>query len=175
MKIFTDDELVKYVNTTISPERTKDEISAKLVEYHVVDVAWHWKPDVYDIFVQFGIEEVINGKPVMVIARVTCPTIWNRANPKAKTPERRREYVDLKASMRAMYWYIKSHLETAYAMQSSMVAGFLPDIVTNNNERYFDTVIHRVSEFAALPEKTEKETPREVQIVKRERINVTNM
>ena len=66
-KIYNDDPLVKYVNTSVSPEKTKDEISSKLVEYHIADIAWHWKPELGDIYVQFGIEENINGKPVRVL------------------------------------------------------------------------------------------------------------
>ena len=175
MKIYTDDPLVKYVNTTVSAQRTKDEISAKLVEYHVADVAWHWRPEANDIFVQFGIEEIINNLPVRVMARVRCPIIWHRANPKATYKENREEFVDLKASMRGMFWYIKSHLESAYATQSSMTAGFLPDIVTNKNKTYFESVLGQITDFAALPEVTEPDLKIDAQTVKRERVNVTNM
>lgn len=175
MKIYTDDKLVKYGSSDVPPERTKDQISAKLVEYHVADVAWHWKPENHDIFVQFGIEEIINNVPVKVAVRVVCPVVWHKANPRAKNREDREEHVDLRASMRAMFWYIKSHLESAYASQSSMTAGFLPDIVTNSNKRYFDTIIGRIKEFASLPEPEVMSQPKEVEIVKKERINITNM
>jgi len=176
MKIYNDDPLVKYVNTTIPAEKTKDEISSKLVEYHVADIAWHWKPDIGDIFVQFGIEESINGKSIKVLAKVVCPTIWQRAAPKSKIRENRYEHIDLKASMRAMYWYIKSHLESAYATQSTMLAGFLPNIVTNNNETFFKGILdRRLTEFAALPAPQEQEEPIEVVQTKKERINVTNL
>ena len=175
MKIYSDDPLVKYVNTTIPAEKTKDEISSKLVEYHVSDIFWHWKPELGDIWVQFGIEEVIDDKPIAVLAKVVCPVIWNKANPRSKLPANRYEHIDLKASMRAMFWYIKSHLESSYAMQSSMLAGFLPNIVTSNNDVFFKTVLDRVTEFAALPEPEKREAPPEVTQVKRERINVTNL
>jgi hypothetical protein len=175
MKVYNDDPLVKYVNTTIPSEKTKDEISSKLVEYHVSDIFWHWKPDLGDIWVQFGIEEVIDNKPIAVLAKVICPVIWQRAAPKSKIPINRFEHIDMKASMRAMYWYIKSHLESSYAMQSSMLAGFLPNIVTAKNEVFFKTVLERVTEFAALPEPEQREIPVEVVQTKRERINVTNL
>ena len=175
MKIYNDDPLVKYVNTTIPAEKTKDEISSKLVEYHVADIAWHWKPELGDIYVQFGIEEVINGQPIKVLAKVVCPTIWQRAAPKSKIPANRYEHIEQKASMRAMYWYIKSHLESAYVNQSTMLAGFLPNIVTNKNETFFKGVLEQINQFAALPEPPQKEEPVEVIQTKRERINVTNM
>lgn len=175
MKIYNDDPLVKYVNTTIPAEKTKDEISSKLVEYHVADIAWHWKPDLGDIYVQFGIEEVINDVPVKVLAKVVCPVIWQRAASKSKFPINRVEHVDVKASMRAMYWYIKSHLESSYSNQSSMLAGFLPNIMTNKNETFFQGVLKRVNEFAALPEPEPQEESVDVVQTKRERINVTNL
>lgn len=173
-KIYNDDKLVKYVSTTISPEASKGEITAKLTEYHVSDIAWHWKPEANDIYVQFGIEEIINDVKVKVIAKVVCPVVWNRANSRAKTSQNRVEHVDLAASMRVMYWYIKSHLESAYAMQSSMFAGFLPNIVTNENKPFFERVLSRITDFAALPEPEETEKPLTVEVVKKERINVTN-
>ena len=37
-KIYTDDPRVKYVTTSISPERTRDEISEKLRAYDTYDI-----------------------------------------------------------------------------------------------------------------------------------------
>jgi len=174
MKIFSDDPLVKYCNTTVTAARTREEIDAKLREYAVVDIAWHWKPTANDVYVQFGIEEIINEVPIKVVAKVVCPMIWNKANRNAKIPERRNERVNLEVGMRAMFWYIKSHLETAYAMQSSRVAGFLPDILTYNGRTYFDSVLNRITDFAALPEPTETRE-RKVEVVKQQPRNVTNL
>ena len=175
MKIYNDDKLVKYVTTVVSAERTKDEISSKLVEYHVADIAWHWKPELGDVWVQFAIEETINEQAINVLAKVVCPVIWSRANPRSKLPSNRYEHIDMKASMRAMFWYIKSHLESSYAMQSSMLAGFLPNIVTAKNETFFNQVLERVNEFAALPSPSQPENSLEVIHTKRERIDVTNL
>lgn len=174
-KIYTDDSRVKYVVTTVSPERTKEEIDAKLREYGIGDIGWHYFPDKPSepIFVTFGIEEIINGVKVKVAARVTCPAIWNKAVPRSPNPERRVESLNLKVSMRTMFWYIKAHLETAYAMQSSRVAGFLPDIVTNSGRTYFDSVLGRIHEFAALPEEVQ-EKPREIEVIATKPRNVTN-
>lgn len=171
MKIFTDDPLVKYVNTTIDAERTRDEISAKLREYEVADIHWHWKPEINDIFVQFGIEENIDGQLVKVMAKVICPAIWNKANSRAKTPDKRIERIDLNVSMRAMFWYIKSTLENSYAMQSSRVAGFLSDMVTPNGTRFFDEMKERLDQYKAL--EYEPTTPRDVSAIKQQPKNVT--
>lgn len=165
VKIYTDDPLVKYVNTTIDAERTRDMISAKLREYDVADIHWHWKPDGNDIYVQFGIEEVIDGIPVKIAAKVVCPAIWNKANPRARTPDGRTEHIDLNVSMRAMYWYIKSTLENSYAMQSSRVAGFLPDMVTPNGRRFFDEMKDQLDKYQAL-EYTPEASQREVEVIK---------
>ena len=71
--------------------------------------------------------------------------------------------------MRTMFWYIKSQLENSYAMQSSRVAAFLPDIVTPSGKRYFDTMKQRLNQFQALPE--HQETQREVEVIIPEKPN----
>ncbi len=174
MKIYTDDPLVSYTTTTISAERTRDQISAILREYDVADIHWHWKPDVNDVFVQFVLEEIIDGKHVKVAAKVVMPTLWDKEYiPKRKGKLKAHpEQVNLAVSMRAMYYYIKTHLETAYAMQSSRVAGFLPDMVTPNGKRFFDTMKERLDQYQALEYEQQPEKQREVEVIKPR--NVTN-
>lgn len=167
MKIYSDDPLVNYKQTTISPERTRDEISSILGMYGVSDIHWHWKPDLNDIYVQFGIEEIIDNIPVRIAAKVICPIIWDKGVKNSPKPERRNERVNLKMSMRAMHWYIKTHLETAYAMQSSKVAGFLSDMVTPSGQRYFDTLKHRLDEYQAIEYKPET-AEREVETIRKD-------
>lgn len=173
MKIYTDDPKVHYISTTVSPERTRDEISEVLRAYDTSDILWHWKPDVADVYVQFIIEEIIDGYPARIGAKVVMPTIWDKAVRNSPKPERRVEQINLKVSMRAMFWYIKSHMETAYYMQSSRVAAFLPDMVTPNGKRYFDTLKERLSQFEALDYNPEPEQQREVEVIKPK--NVTNL
>jgi hypothetical protein len=173
MKIYTDDPLVSYTKTTITPERTRDEISAILRQYDVSDIYWHWKPEANEIYVQFGIEEIIDRIPVKVAAKVICPVIWNKAVKYSSKSERRIEQPNLAVSMRALYWYIKSHLESAYAMQSSRVAGFLPDMVTQSGERFFDTLKHRLDQFSAIEDMREPVAPVEVEVIKSKPRNVT--
>lgn len=165
MKIFTDDPLVAYTTTTISAERTMQEISAILRQYDVIDIHWHYKPEGNDIFVQFGIEEIIDGIPVKIAAKVVCPMIWNKANSHKRNPADRVEHVDFDVSMRAMYWYIKSHLENAYAMQSSRVAAFLPDMVTPTGKRFFDEMKENLDRYKPLEDKPESH--REVQVIRK--------
>jgi len=141
--------------------------------YETSDILWHWKPDINDVYVQFIIEEVIDGIPARVGAKVVMPTIWDKGNRNAHNPERRTERINLPVSMRAMFWYIKSHMETAYAMQSSRVAAFLPDMVTPNGSRYFDTLKEQLDRFKALEHKTEP-TQREVEVIRPTPKNITN-
>jgi tRNA nucleotidyltransferase/poly(A) polymerase len=164
MKIYTDDPKIHYVKTTITPERTRDEISEILRAYDTSDILWHWKLNTNDVFVQFIIEEIIDGVHVKVGAKVVMPTVWDKANHNAHTPERKVESVNLAVSMRIMHWYIKSHMETAYAMQSSRVAAFLPDLVTMNGQRYFDTMKQRLDQYHALEAPVEQQ--REVEVIK---------
>jgi hypothetical protein len=179
-KIFTDDPRVKYVTTSIAPERTREEISEKLRAYDTYDIYWHWRPEQNDVYVQFIIEEVIDGVPAKVGAKVVMPIIWDKAVPRSPDPKRRVEQVNLKVSMRALFWYIKANLENAYAMQSSRVAAFLPDTIQPNGKRFFDNLKSRLDQFQALPD-VPREKPVDVEVVvptedqrKRERVNVTN-
>jgi len=172
VKIFTDDPKVHYITTTIAPERTRDEISEILRAFDTSDILWHWKPDGNDVFVQFIIEEIIDGIPARIGAKVIMPTIWDKAVRSSPKPERRIEQVNLKVSMRAMFWYIKSHMETAYAMQSSRVAAFLPDMVTPNGNRYFDTLKANLEKYKALEQHTGP-TQREVEVIRPKPKDVT--
>ena len=165
MKIYTDDPLVAYTTTTISAERTMQEISMILRQYDVADIHWHYRPEANDIYIQFGIEEVIDGISVKVAAKVVCPIIWDKAKTSGYTKTRHEEIPNINVSMRAMYWYIKSHLENAYAMQSSRVAAFLPDMMTPNGTRFFDEMKHNLDQFKAVEYKPE--SPREVQVIRK--------
>ena len=172
MKIYTDDPLIHYKDTTINPERTMDEISAILREYDAIDIHWHYKPEANDIYVQFGIEEVIDDVHVKVAAKVVCPVIWNKANYHKRNPADRVEHVDFKVSMRAMYWYIKSQLENSYAMQSSRVAAFLPDMVTPSGRRYFDEMKEHLNKYTPIEYRPEGQ--REVNVIRPKPKDVTN-
>jgi hypothetical protein len=179
-KIYTDDPRVKYVSTSISPDRTRDEISEKLRAYETYDIYWHWRPEQNDVFVQFVVEEVIDSIPVKVGCRVPMPIIWDKAVNRSPDPKRRLEQINLKVSMRALFWYIKANLDNAYAMQSSRVAAFLPDTIQPNGKRMFDNMKKRLDQFQALPEPP-REQPIDVEIIvpaidqkKPSRINVTN-
>lgn len=165
VKIFTDDPKVHYITTSISPERTRDEISEVLRQYDTSLIAWNWKPDVNDVWVQFQVEEVIDGFPAKVTVKVVMPTIWDKAVSRSPNPKRRVEQVNLAVSMRAMYWYIKSAMENAYAMQSSRVAAFLPDMVMQNGKRFFDEMKQQLDRFKAVEYKPES-AQREVQVIK---------
>ena len=164
VKIYTDDPRVKYVKTTIAPERTKQEIDAKLREYGTYDVAWHWRPELNDVFVMFTIEEVIDNIPAKVTAKVVMPTLWDKAVKNSPKPDRRIETVNLKSSMRTMFWYIKSQLENSYAMQSSRVAAFLPDMIGKNGKRFFDEMKGHLDQFKALEDHHDA-TQREVEVI----------
>ncbi|MGD6850787.1 MAG: hypothetical protein ACQCN6_01855 [Candidatus Bathyarchaeia archaeon] len=164
MKIYTDDPRVKYVTTSISPERTREEISEVLRAYDTSDILWHWKPEFNDVFVQFGVEEVIDEVHARVIVKVVMPVLWDKAVQRSPDPKRRVEHVNLRVSMRGMYYYILNNLQNAYVMQSSRVASFLPDLVTPSGERYFERIKRQLDQFGALPE-PKREPPRHVEVI----------
>lgn len=151
LKIYTDDCLIKYSKTEIPPERTKHEIDGVLAEYEVKDVYWHWDLRVHNVFVMFKIEEVVNGMPILASVRVDCPTIWDRAKPKARPP--RPEQINWAVSMRAMHWFIYTHLNAAYAMQSSKAVAFLGYIQSASGKQLKELVIPKLGEYAALEQR----------------------
>lgn len=163
MKIYTDDPRVKYVTSTITPERTKAEIDEVLRCYGTYDIAWHWRPELNDVFVQFFVEEVINGIQRKVAVKVVMPVLWDKGNRNARTPERRLEQVNLTVSMRGMFHYIKNALQNAYTMQSSRVAAFLPDLVGASGKRFFDEMSEQLNRYQAL--EAPKEEQRDIEVI----------
>jgi hypothetical protein len=88
---------------------TKSEIDGLFVKWGVKDVYWHWDPQNNEVCVQFKIEEEISGAPMHVSAKVEAPAIWDHRT-RAKA-----ESINWDISMRVMYWFIKSHLESVFA------------------------------------------------------------
>ena len=155
-KIYSDDPLVHYTNTEISPVRSRAEIDSLLALYGIYEVAWHWRPENNDVWVMFHITEEINGVSVKVAAKVVCNIIWDKANKLAKTPEKRLERPNLAVSVRAMYYYIKAALQASYTMQSSKVSAFLPNITNAKGETVEQLILPTIaapSSQYALPEK----------------------
>ena len=79
---------------------------------------------------------------------------WKEQIKKEKCKHKAEE-VNWNISMRVMYWYIKSHLEAAYLLQSSNTAAFLPDLAGKDEKQTLkDIVIPHISDIqklAALP------------------------
>ena len=150
MKIYSDDPNLPYKTTKLKALHTKSEIDGLFAKWGVKDVFWHWDPDHNDVFVLFKIVEEIEGVPLQVSAKVEAPPIWNH-----KTRSRA-ESVNWDISMRVMYWFIKSHLEAAYLLQSSKTVAFLPYIASKDGAKVLkDVIIPRMNEIqqlTALPE-----------------------
>ena len=159
-KIFSDDPLLKYKDTEIDALRTKAQVDGMLAEYGTKDVWWHWEKEAVEknepasIFVRFVIEEVIEGVPINVAVKVDCPVIWDRGNKLARKPENRIEKVNWDISMRALHWFIYTHLNSAYAMRSSKTVAFLPFIQGAHGKSLKDLILPRLSEYQALEDKT---------------------
>lgn len=154
-KIFSNDPLVHYKNSTVSPERTKVEIDMILGQWGIKDTHWHWDPDHNDVYVQIKIEEKMSDLDVPVAAtiKVQCPTVWDKASPRARPP--RGERVNWRVSMRALHWFLKTHLEMAYVMRSDKIRAFLSHVKINGEKDLGDLVIPRlaqIQELAALPD-----------------------
>lgn len=154
-KIYVDDPLIKFKGTTVPAVRSRQLIDMVLAEYSVKDVMWHYDPP-NSIFVLFKIQELINDVMMTVSVRVDCPTIWNKAQ------NRRRpfkcEEINLDVSMRAMYHFIYTHLNAAYAMQSSNTVAFLGFIQTNKEGVVLkDLILPKLNNQAALENKLSNE------------------
>ena len=152
MKIYSDDPNLPYKTTKLKALYTKSEIDGLFAKWGVKDVFWHWDPENNDVFVLFKIAEEIDGVPLQVSAKVEAPAIWdNKTRSKA-------ESVNWDISMRVMYWFVKSHLEAAYLLQSSKTAAFLPYIASKDGAKVLKDIIiprmNKVQQLVALPEQT---------------------
>jgi hypothetical protein len=163
-KIYSDDKLLRYKETDIPASRTKSQIDGVLAEYGVQDVYWHWekerveKNEPANIYVLFKIEEVIEGLPVKVGVKVEYPIIWDRGNSLAKRPENKVEKVNWNVSMRALHWFIYTHLNSAYAMKSSKTVAFLPFIQSGSGKSMRELIVPKLSEYKALETHQDRKT-----------------
>lgn len=145
MKIYSDDPNLPYKTTRLNALYTRSEIDGLFARWGVKDVYWHWEPEANNVYVMFKIREEINEIPINVSARVDCPVIWNH-----KT-RNKSEDVNWNISMRVMYWYIKSHLEAAYLLQSSKTAAFLPDLAGKDEKQTLrDIIIPHISDIQKM-------------------------
>jgi len=163
MKIYSDDPLVHYKNSALTPERTRAEIDALLGYFKVSDIHWHWKPQENDVYVRFILEEQVEGVFTKLAVKVVCPTIWDKERPRARP--RQPEQINWRVSMRALWWYLKSSLEMSYAMQSSRIVAFLPYLVNSREESLKDLLIPQIArsgQFEALPTPEEMEQSKKI-------------
>lgn len=156
MKIYSDNPNLPYKTTKLKALYTKSEIDGLFAKWGVKDTYWRWDPEHNEVFVQFKIEEDIDGKKVQVSAKVEAPAIWDH-----KTRSKG-ECVNWDISMRVMYWFIKSHLEAAYLLQSSKTAAFLPYLATGDGSHTLrELIIPRLDEVQNLPA-LPQQTPRKI-------------
>jgi hypothetical protein len=150
LKIYSDDPNLPYKTTQLKALYTKSEIDGLFAKWSVKDVFWHWDPEHNNVFVLFKIEEEIDGIFQQLPAKVEAPKVYDH-----KTRSKA-EKLNWDISMRIMYWFIKSHLEAAYLLQSSKTVAFLPHISSADCQKTLkDLIIPRIQEIqqlAALPE-----------------------
>jgi hypothetical protein len=150
LKIYSDDPNLPYKTTKLRALYTKSEIDGLFAKWGVKDVFWHWDPGHNDVFILFKIVEEIEGAPLEVSAKVEAPAIWDH-----KTRSKA-ENVNWDISLRVMYWFIKSHLESAYLLQGSKTAAFLPYIASKDGAKVLKDVIiprmNEVQQLTVLPE-----------------------
>jgi hypothetical protein len=147
-RIYSDDPLVHYKDSTISPERTREEIDALLRTYGIKKSGWNWDlPN--EVWVAFDASEVIEGQLVTQPVKIECSPIWDKANLRTHPP-RRQDQINWKISMRGLHWYIKTHLETMYARQSGMIMAFLENVKVSEQQRVKDVIAKRLVANQAL-------------------------
>jgi hypothetical protein len=147
MKIYNDDRLVPYKNTTIDPLNTKAEIDGLLARWGIRQVFWDWNPEQNNVVLMFKLPERFgNAQPGV---RLEPPRIWTKGNRK------RREEINWHVSMRVLFWFLKSNLESAYLLQFDKTTAFLPWIASEDGKTVLRDVIlprlGKISEFEALP------------------------
>lgn len=160
-KIYDNDSSVPYKTTHIKPEVSKSEIDGILARWGIRDSGWRWDMPNNEVFVTFQIHETlpdqtlpngskIQGKQIAPVVRIEPPRIWTkvtRRNPK--------DVINWDVSMRVMFWYIKTHLEMSYLLQSSKVTEFLPyiqvEMPTGEMRKLAELLVPNVDRARALP------------------------
>jgi len=149
MKLYTDDRIVPYKTTKINPMSTKAEIDGLLARFGIKKTAWEWDIENNKVALTFQISEVVNDRTLEPVVRVEPPRIWDKGTRKQK------EQINWAVSMRVMFWFMKSHLEMAYLLQSGKTTEFLSYIQVDKDRTVKDFIIPRLDELqhlAALPE-----------------------
>jgi hypothetical protein len=77
LKVYGDDPNLPYKTTKLKALYTKSEIDDLFAKWCVKDVYWRWDPEHNDVFVQFKIEEDVEGVPLRVSAKFEAPSIWD--------------------------------------------------------------------------------------------------
>jgi hypothetical protein len=144
LKIFSDDPNLPYKTTKLKALYTRSEIDGLFAKWGVKDTYWRWDPDNNEVFVQFKIVEKIDDVPRQFSEKVEAPAIWDR---KTRSKE---ESINWDISMRVMFWFIKSHLEAAYLLQSSKTVAFLPYIFTSDDSRTVEDLIPMLNQLQHL-------------------------
>jgi hypothetical protein len=142
-QIFSNDPVVPYKTTNISPITTQAEINGLLARWGIRKYGWDWDPDHNKAILQFQITEKIEEKEINVVVELKCPLIYDkptRRNPKLT--------VNWKVSMRVLWWWLKSHLEYHFLSQSTKTAMFLPFIQTANGKTLEKRLIPQLDQLA---------------------------
>jgi len=138
MKIYDTDREVYSRTTSINPDRTKGEIDGILARFGVRDVWWRYDIKHNDVILRFILPKERFDKELTV--ELEPPRIWHK--------HKKGDFINWKASMRNLYWYILTHLSQAYVMQSSKFTEFLPHILNREGKKLVDII---TGEYFALP------------------------
>lgn len=142
------------------------QIDGVLAEYGVEQVLWNWKKEAIEhnesaeVYVAFKIVEVIDRQQIKVGVRVDCPIIWDKEKPKGRPP--RPEQVNWSVSLRAMYHFIYTHLNSAYALQSSKAIAFL-GYIQSGNKQLKDLILPELKRYQALEDSSSSRTNENIQ------------
>ena len=151
MKIYSEDRLVPYKNTKIDPLSTKAEIDGLLARWGIRQVFWDWNPEQNKVVLMFKLPETFGD--IQPGVRLEPPRIWTKGSRK------RREEINWAVSMRVLFWFLKSNLESAYLLQFDKTTAFLPWIASGDGKTVLRDVIlprlGKVSELEALPTEDE--------------------
>jgi hypothetical protein len=146
MKIYSDDPNLPYKTTRLNAQYTRTEIDSVLAKWGVRDSGWRWDPEHNDVFIEFKLVETIGGREISSWVRVVAPAVWDH-----KTRNKAEE-INWNISLRVMFWFIKSHLEAAYLMQSEKTVAFLPYITTGEGgETVAKKIIHNLEKIQGMP------------------------
>lgn len=151
MVIWDNDPRVYGRTTKVDPQHWQNKINGLFGEFGITKFGWNfdiiydpklrrWVSPTQEVYVVFTVPETVFDQPVPL--QVDAPKIWHRGRGTDR-------YINWKASMSNLYWYLQMHLSAGYLMGTGAEVEMLAHVVTPDKRTVLDVI---TEQYKALPD-----------------------